>query len=68
MQMAVVSTLHATILDKFARHFPEGRRRILLLLVICIAQFILALSLCTSVSHLMRYQTVYQHDHTATRC
>jgi len=47
--MGLVSTLHATIIDKFARHFPVGRRRILLLLVICATQFILALSLCTSV-------------------
>ena len=48
--MGLVSTIHATIVDKFARHFPVGRRRVLLLLIICVVQFILALSLCTNVS------------------
>ena len=54
LQMGIVSTLHATIIDKFKTQFPEGRRRILLLLVICFTQFILALSLCTNVSHYAR--------------
>ena len=50
MQMGIVSTLHATVIDKFQSQFPAGRRRILLLLAICVVQFLLALTLCTNVS------------------
>jgi len=47
--MGIVSCLHATIIDKFQNQFTAGLRRILLLLAICLAQFLLALTLCTNV-------------------
>jgi len=50
VQMGLVSTLHSTIIDKFHDHFATSRRRILLLVAVCLAMFLLALSLCTNVS------------------